>query len=104
MASGQIPDTSITASSYGKNPSWDREPKHARLGREHRFWAAGWNDLNAWIQVDLGSNHVVTGLQTEGDNHNQEHQYWVEQVKVQVGNTEEDLMFIEDGNCQPKVL
>ena len=98
MASGDIPDANINASSYEHNGVWDREPKHARLGRVGRYWASDSIDHNAWIQVDLGMTRRVTGLQTEGNYHN-----WVEQVKVQVGSTKQDLMFIEDGNHEPKV-
>ena len=98
MASGDIPDTSITASSYEKHGEFDREPKYARLGGE-RFWVSF--DVEPWIQVDLDSHHIVTGLQTQGDDGWKE--YWVEQIKVQVGFTEENLMFIQDANGQPKV-
>ena len=52
-----------------------------------------------WIQVDLGSNHLATGLQTEGNYAN----YWVAQIKVQVGLTEENLIFIKDSQGQPEV-
>ena len=103
MKSGGIPDASITASSYEHNSQWDREPKHARLGSAGRYWASDSFDNNAWIQVDLGSTHAVTGLEAEGNYHNEVHHYWVEQVQVQVGCTEEDLMFITGGNGDPKV-
>ena len=98
MASGDIPDSSITASSYQTHPHYDREPKYARLGGS-RFWYNDWNDLEPWIQVDLGSSYNVTGLQTEGYSN----LYWVKKIKVQVGMTIEDLSFIEDGQGQPKV-
>ena len=102
MASGAIPDASITASSYDPSTIWNREAKYVRLGG-HRYWASHSNDLNPWIQVELGRTHVVTGLQTEGMFHNDRHQYWVEQVTVQVLSTKQELVFIEDGNHQPKV-
>ena len=66
MANGSIPDSSITASSYMKFSLFDRLPEYARLGGS-RYWASDGTDSNPWIQVDLGSNHTVTGLQTEGD-------------------------------------
>ena len=103
MASDDIPDASITASSYAHGGSWDREPKYARLGKNERYWACNSNDPRAWIQVHLGRTRVVTGLQTEGNYLNQVQQFWVEQIKVQVGSIEQDLMFIEDGKYQPKV-
>ena len=97
MASGDIPDSSITASSYSTHPDYDREPKYARLGGK-KFWHNDGNDPEPWIQVDLGSSYNVTGLQTEGLI-----SYWVKKIKVQVGMTIEDLSFIEDGQGQPKV-
>ena len=101
MATGDIPNSSITASSY-QTPSnqWPREPKYARLGGE-RFWGSVGDDVDSdpWIQVDLGSNHLATGLQTEGNDAN----YWVAQIKVQVGFTEGNLIFIDDSQGQPEV-
>ena len=100
MANKGIPDSSLTASSYQENIYFDREPKYARLGGK-RFWVSV--DPDPWIQVDLGSNHMVTGLQTEGNDQGGTNKYWVEQIKVEVGVTEENLMFIEDASGQPKV-
>ena len=100
MASGAIPDTSITASSYQEHYNFDREPKYARLGGT-RFWLS--IDQDPWIQVDLGSNRLVTGLQTEGNEGNDINKYWVEQIKVQTGFTQENLEFAEDSDGQIKV-
>ena len=100
MANGGIPDSSITGSSYTETNGWNREPKYARLGGD-RFWLNNKTDTLPWIQVDLSSTKRVTGLQTEGKRATKSH--WVEQVKVQVGLTEENLRFIEDVKGQPKV-
>lgn len=103
MSSGDIPDSSITASSYHTHVEYDREPKYARLGW-NKFWASGWSsDPDPWIQVDLGTCHNVTGLQTEGRHTSDEWHYWVEQIKVQVGMAENELSFIGDGQGQAKV-
>ena len=102
MASRVIPDSSITASSYEKHAEFDRQPKFARLGGE-RYWGSDHEDLEPWIQVDLGSSHMIIGLQTEGNYNSDEWQYWVTQVNVQVGMSESGLMYIEDGDGQPQV-
>ena len=103
MANGDIPDSSITASSYRKHADFDRLPRYARLGGV-RFWMNDKkNDTKPWIQVDLVSSHNVTGLKAEGNDAGGVYKYWVEQIKVQVGVAEGDLTFIEDTNGQPKV-
>ena len=105
MASGDIPDSSINASSYQRHDKWDREPRYARLGGG-RYWISVGDDVDSdpWIQVDLGSNHLVTGVQTEGnDGGVDKWRYWVAQIKVQVGFTEGNLIFIDDSQGQPEV-
>ena len=97
MTNGSIPDSSITASSYKKVSSFDRLPKYARLGRG-RFWMSDDDDPMPWIQVDLISSHNVTGFMTKGHDLSG----WVEQIKVQVGNAEENLVFIKDCEGQSK--
>ena len=105
MASGGINDTSINASSY-QHPTgnWPRLPKFARLGGD-KFWASDTDtaDPEPWIQVDLGSSHIVTKLQIEGDFHSPYYQYWVEQVTVQYGMHDGRLKFFDDNNGEPKV-
>ena len=103
MASGEIPDSSITASSYQKFWEFDREPKYARLGHADRYWVNDLDDTEPWLQVDLGGSRRVTGLKTEGNYKTDIWQYWVEKIKVQVGVTEGTLMFIKDTNGQQKV-
>ena len=103
MSSNAIPDTSVTASSFITADSWDREPKYARLGKVGRFWSSASDDSEPWIQVDLGSNHRVTGMQTEGNLGTGPRSYWIEQIKVQVGLVHGKLSFIEIDTGDPKV-
>ena len=100
MVSGAIPDSSITASSFHRSEDWKRES--ARLGTRGS-WTNNWNDSESWIQVDLGSSHRVTALQTTGNNHQGDWQYWVEQITVKVGMTAGNLSLIEDCHGKPKV-
>ena len=102
MESGEILDSNIIASSYHRHSSGDRFPKYARLYLDGMWASAGW-DSQPWIQTDLGSSHVVTGLQTAGNNKTGRWSYWVEQIKVRVGMNESSLVFINDSNGPPKV-
>ena len=103
MESGAIPDSSIAASSFLPESGWNRIPQYSRLHSD-RFWASAGSDPQPWIQTDLGSGHMVTGLQTAGNNETGPWGYWVEQIKVKVGMNEEDLLFIESTDGQPKVI
>ena len=69
MESGAISDVQITASSI-----WDAD-HHAIRGRLQcdtdsgtaGSWSAGNNDLNQWLQVDLGSRFTkLTRVATQG--------------------------------------
>ena len=69
METGAIPDGQITASSY-----WGQyhEPYLARLHLQeawsqfHGSWAAGSNDINQWLQIDLSIEHNITRVATQG--------------------------------------
>ena len=54
--------------------------------------------MSPCIQVDLDNKYIVVGLQTEGES-----PYWVEQIKEQVGMSEENLIFVDDIIGHPKV-
>ena len=102
MASGEIPDSSINASSFLTHTDGDRVPQNARLGLA-MFWSNNGDDTSPWIQADLGSTHRVSGLQTVGNGRNDTWRYWVQQLKVEVGFSASDLVFIKDGDDQDKV-
>ena len=68
MESCEIPNSNITASSY-----WavHHEPYLARLHLQPRWveargWESGTNDVNQWLQVDLGIKYGVTRVATQG--------------------------------------
>ena len=83
MESGAISDRQIKASSQ-----WDA--KHASFQGRLNFqetlskagsWSAGTNDVNQWLQVDLGNQHTkVTRVATQGRNDDSE---WVTKYKLQ---------------------
>ena len=101
MAGGDIPDSSLSASSYQSD---NKAPRYARLGGGKK-WASVADDSDPWIQVDLGSNYIVTGLLTQGNGNSGDnvYKYWVALIRVQVGFTEGNLIFIEDSQGQPEV-
>ncbi|XP_031562905.1 uncharacterized protein LOC116298543 [Actinia tenebrosa] len=77
-----IPDSSITASSmWNANHS----PSRARLGIVRQgaktgAWSARTNDVNQWIQVDMGRVVKVTRIATQG---RQDYNQWVKTYAVQ---------------------
>ena len=84
MKNGAISDGQITASSqYNPNLA----PFQGRLDFT-KFKAGSWstnrNDLNQWLQVDLGNeNTKVTRVATQGRN---DYSQWVTKYKLQYSN------------------
>ena len=86
MESGEISNGQVTASS-----EWDGN--HAAIQARLYFeaasgkagsWSAKYNNLDQWLQIDLGSKHtLVTGLATQGRNG---YGQWVTKYKVQYSN------------------
>ena len=73
METGSIPNENIQASSvYGSFYAW-----MARLNGN--FWAANLNDVQPWIQADLGYQTYVSGVVTQGDG---SYKNWVTSLKV----------------------
>ncbi|CAH3032614.1 unnamed protein product, partial [Porites lobata] len=82
MESGEISNGQVSASS-----EWDGS--HAAIQARLYFeaapdkagsWSAKYNNLDQWLQIDLGSKHEVTGLATQGRNG---YGHWVTKYKVQ---------------------
>ena len=86
MASGLIPDERISASSQRNN---ERAASQGRLhlvssGKKKGGWVAGKNNVNQWLQVDLGSIYTrVTGVATQG---RYDHPQGVTRYKLQYGH------------------
>ena len=94
--SGVIADSQITASS-----EWDvyHGPKRARLytkeagvGIGTGAWVSLANDLNQWLQVDLGKNTPVTHVATQGRNSYSPGQ-WVTRYKLQFSDDGVSFLF-----------
>ncbi|XP_066297944.1 lactadherin-like [Branchiostoma lanceolatum] len=61
MESGAIPDDHITASA--EEPGY--EAWRGRLNNG-KAWQTNTADTDQWLQIDLGSQKVLTGIQTQG--------------------------------------
>ena len=99
MEDGRILDYRITASSeFGR----DFAASNARLNRPQMTptrgaWSAGVNDLNQWIQADLGGLKRVSGVVIQG---REDHPQWVKKFLVQYSENGVIWMNVEDGNGQ----
>ena len=102
MENGNIPDTSISASSVYNIL---RLPQNVRLGLAASiYWTNNANtDKAPWIQVDLGSNYRVKAVQTKG-NPLSGWVTWVEIIGVQFMTSDGTLAFVTDSNGQPMVF
>ncbi|XP_078352789.1 uncharacterized protein LOC144637600 [Oculina patagonica] len=103
MESGAILDAQITASSEW---SENHAAKQGRLnfqqtGNTAGAWVAGTNDVNQWLQVDLGSQYFrVTGVATQGRN---VWSQWVTKYKLQYSNDKVNFRcYIEQGQTTDK--
>ena len=84
MESGAITDAQISASSQWHN---NHGPSRARLHMpfNHQIdqqgaWSSSSNDLNQWLQINLGGYTILTRVATQGrTNHDQ----WVTKYRLQ---------------------
>ena len=101
MEDGSIPDNRITAASeYASKHG----ASNARLNRPRTplttgSWSAKTNDLNQWIQADLGDLERVSGVTTQGRNGGTYLQ-WVTKFFVKYSENGEAWSNVEDGNGQ----
>ena len=104
MESGEISNGQVSASS-----EWDGN--HAAIQARLYFeaasgkagsWSAKYNNLDQWLQIDLGSKHtLVTGLATQGRNG---YGQWVTKYKVQYSDNGVNFQYyMEQGQAAVKV-
>ena len=103
MDSGAITDAQITASSQ-----WDAN--HAAIQARLHFkkvtgkagsWSARKNDLNQWLQVDLGGFTTITRVATQGRNGVDQ---WVTQYRLQYSDDGVTFQFYKKTRSRsPKV-
>ncbi|PFX33163.1 Neuropilin-2 [Stylophora pistillata] len=95
MENRKISDSQIKSSSQlDENHSAKHSRLHLKANRGNGgSWSALINDVNQWLQVDLGSYIRVTGIATQGRNG---HDEWVTKFRLQYGEDEDVLHFFED--------
>ena len=105
MESGEISNGQVSASS-----EWDGN--HAAIQARLYFeaapdkagsWSAKYDNLDQWLQIDLGSKHEVTGLATQGRNG---YGQWVTKYKVQYSDNGVNFqyyIYMEQGQVAIKV-
>ena len=105
MESGTITDGQITASS---ELSSDHIASFARLNRVkegHRggSWSAKTNDVNQWLQIELGSEYTnVTRIATQGRS---DLDQWVETYELQYSDDGVNYQYYrEQGATEDKVV
>ena len=102
MESGTITDGQITASS---ELSSDHIASFARLNRVkegHRggSWSAKTNDVNQWLQIELGSEYTnVTRVATQGRS---DLDQWVETYKLQYSDDGVNYQLVQGNKEQQK--
>ena len=100
MENGAISDGQIIASSwyYGKYTAYQ-----GRLLNNAGSWAAASNDVNQWLQIDLGSQYTeVTGAATQGGDH---YPHWVTRYRLQYSNDGVNFQYyMEQGQTFEKVI
>ncbi|KAL9974937.1 hypothetical protein ACROYT_G012046 [Oculina patagonica] len=86
MESGTILDSQITASSvYDANHAAHQARLHFREGGgKFGCWAALYNDIYQWLQVDLQQTTRITRIATQGRN-DANHAQWVTKYKLRYG-------------------
>ena len=63
---------------------WARKPSQARLNNTSSYgsWSSRYNDLNQWLQVDLGAYFGVTRIATQG-RYSSWNSQWVTKYRLQ---------------------
>ena len=91
MESETISDAQISASSqWDDNHAAPQARLHFKIsGNKRGGWSALKNDLNQWLQVDLGTYTRVTRVATQGRNAFNE---WVTRYRLQYSN--DGLIFL----------
>ena len=96
MQSNAIPNAHIRASTeWDKNHAAIQGRLHFKAGGgKQGAWSARSNDVNQWLQVDLGNKHTeVTGVATQGRN---AYGQWVTKYKLQYSHDGVNFYYYKD--------
>ena len=106
MESGAIKDAQISASTqWNNNYGTSRARLNLKVtGVKGGAWVTRVLDLKQWLQVDLGSYTIVTGVATQGRNEPRLRQ-WVTKYRLQYSTDGVNFHFyIEKGDNSLKVF
>ena len=110
MESGAISGSQISASSeFNANHAANQgRLNFQETALKSGSWSAATNDVNQWLQIDLGSQAEVTRIATQGRNYNPQwpgpHSQWVTKYKVQYSNDGVNFQYYkEQGQSADKV-
>uniref|UniRef100_A0A3Q3B356 Neuropilin n=1 Tax=Kryptolebias marmoratus TaxID=37003 RepID=A0A3Q3B356_KRYMA len=96
MESGKITDEQITASSSFPDAHW--LPRQARLNYKENAWTPEEDSNREYIQVDLHTLKVLTGIATQGAiSEETQKVYYVTTFKLEVSTNGEDWMVYRHG-------
>ncbi|KAL9987513.1 hypothetical protein ACROYT_G001835 [Oculina patagonica] len=100
MENGAIPDEQISVSSQ---LDANHSAVQGRLQCEAGSWSAGSNDVNQWLQIDLGSQYTeVSRLATQGRS---DAAQWVTSYKLRYSNDGVNFQYYrEQGQTADKVF
>ena len=92
MESGAIPDEQISASSiYDENHAAHQSRLNFQASEGiYGAWSARTADANQWLQIDLGSEHTVTRVGTQGRT---DRAQWVTKYSLQYSIRGEELQY-----------
>ena len=95
MDSGAITDAQITASSQwsGNNAAVQARLHFKQAGLKKGSWSTAINDVNQWLQVDLGSYTTVTKIATQGRN---AYSQWVTNYRLQYSDDGVTFQFFKE--------
>jgi len=106
MYSELIPDIHITASSWLSSLHL---PYYGRLGRNigHGGWCAAASDANPFLEIDLGMEHLINEIVTEGKHRlSSDHigEAWVTEFLIAFTTTRELWNNVTDVNTQQPIV
>ena len=105
MDSGAITDAQISASSqWDNNHGASRARLHMQLNhktRQRGAWSSRTNDLNQWLQINLGGYTTLTRVATQGRS---DHDQWVTKYRLQYSDDGVIFQFYKEPHqTSPKV-
>ncbi len=104
MESDAIKDGQLSVSSqWNSNYAASRARLNIKIeGSKGGSWAVAAGDANPWLQIDLLSQHTVTGVATQGRDKVDQ---WVKEYKLQYGNDGATFQgYRKPGDAADKVL